>query len=46
VLLHKALALRPRRPHVWLSLARGFAAAGDRAAADRCRREADAARRA
>jgi arylsulfatase A-like enzyme/Tfp pilus assembly protein PilF len=45
-LLRKALALRPKRPHVWLSLARGLAAAGDEAAAARCRRHADAALRA
>jgi tetratricopeptide (TPR) repeat protein len=42
-LLQRALALHPRRPHVWLRLAEALAAAGDQAAAARCRREAQAA---
>jgi predicted Zn-dependent protease len=46
VLLRRAQSQRPRRPHVWLSLARGFAAAGDQTAAARCRRQAEAARQA
>jgi choline-sulfatase len=38
--LQRAAALRPRRPDAWLALARGFDAAGDRAAASSCRRAA------
>lgn len=38
--LRKALALRPRRPEVWMSLARGFEAAGDEASARLCRANA------
>jgi predicted Zn-dependent protease len=45
-LMQQALAHRPRRPGAWLSLAAAFAAAGDQATAARCRRQADAARRA
>jgi tetratricopeptide (TPR) repeat protein len=45
-LARQALALRPRRPAAWLSLAGAFAAAGDEASAARCRRQAEAARRA
>jgi predicted Zn-dependent protease len=40
--LERALATRPRRPQAWLALARGFEAAGEAAAARRCRREAQA----
>ncbi|HVR71128.1 MAG TPA: sulfatase-like hydrolase/transferase [Vicinamibacteria bacterium] len=40
--LHEALARRPRRAEAWLSLAAGFEAAGETAAAARCRREARA----
>jgi predicted Zn-dependent protease len=43
--LQRALALRPRRPEVWESLARGFEAAGDAASASACRRQAAAIRR-
>ena len=43
--LRRAAALRPRRPEGWLSLARGFDAAGLRAEAERCRRLADETRR-
>lgn len=38
--LRKALALRPRRPEVWMSLARGFEAASDEATARLCRENA------
>ena len=40
--LQRALAAGPRRPAVWQSLAEGFEAAGDSAAAAKCRREAAA----
>lgn len=40
--LHKAVAIRPRRPAVWEALAAGFEAAGQAADAARCRREAKA----
>ncbi len=40
--LRRALAAGPRRPAVWRSLAEGFEAAGDTAAAAKCRREAAA----
>jgi len=43
-LLRRAEAARPRRPEAWLSLAEGFDAAGDRAAAGRCRQAAQALR--
>jgi tetratricopeptide (TPR) repeat protein len=43
--LEKALALRPRRPEAWLSLARAFTDAGQAREAALCRREAEAARR-
>jgi arylsulfatase A-like enzyme/tetratricopeptide (TPR) repeat protein len=46
VLIQRALAMRPRRPGAWDSLAAAFAAAGDPAAAARCRKQAEAARRA
>jgi arylsulfatase A-like enzyme/Tfp pilus assembly protein PilF len=39
--LHEALRIHPRRPEVWQSLARAFAAAGDRETAAACRREAE-----
>jgi len=39
-LLRRALNVGPRRPAVWLSLAQAYAAAGDDAAAERCRRQA------
>ena len=45
-LLRRAEASRPRRPEAWLSLAAGFDAAGDRAAAARCRTAAQALRAA
>jgi len=45
-LLRRAEASRPRRPEAWLSLAEGFDAAGDRAAAARCRQAALALRAA
>jgi predicted Zn-dependent protease len=38
--LRRAQAARPRRPEAWLTLAEGFAAAGDTAAAEACRRAA------
>jgi predicted Zn-dependent protease len=38
--LQRAVAARPRRPEAWLSLARAYEAAGDRARAQACRREA------
>jgi predicted Zn-dependent protease len=38
--LQRALAVGPRRPAVWQSLADGFEAAGDAPAAAKCRREA------
>jgi predicted Zn-dependent protease len=41
-MLQRALAEHPRRPEAWLSLAVAFEAAGDRARADSCRREASA----
>jgi predicted Zn-dependent protease len=44
-LARRALALGPRRPAAWLSLAAAFTAAGDAAAAARCRREAEEVRR-
>jgi predicted Zn-dependent protease len=40
--LERALAIRPRRPAVWESLAAGFEAAGDPQRAALCRREAAA----
>jgi arylsulfatase A-like enzyme/Tfp pilus assembly protein PilF len=40
--LTRALAVGPRRPAVWNSLADGFAAAGDRQHAEYCRRQAAA----
>jgi predicted Zn-dependent protease len=40
--LQRALAVRPRRPAVWESLAAGFDAAGDAQRAALCRREAAA----
>ena len=40
--LERALAIGPRRPAVWEALAAGFDAAGNAAAAARCRREARA----
>jgi choline-sulfatase len=43
-LLHRAEAVPPRRPEAWLSLAEGFEAAKDTAAAARCRRAAKALR--
>jgi predicted Zn-dependent protease len=43
--LRRAVTVRPRRPEGWLSLARGFEAAGLRAEAERCRRHADQTRR-
>jgi predicted Zn-dependent protease len=45
VALHKAVALRPLRPAAWVSLARGFDAAGQPREADLCRRKAEEARR-
>jgi tetratricopeptide (TPR) repeat protein len=41
-LLQRALAEHPRRPEAWLSLATAFEAAGDRARAESCRRQASA----
>jgi arylsulfatase A-like enzyme/tetratricopeptide (TPR) repeat protein len=41
-LLRRALAAHPRRPQAWLSLAGAFEAAGERAHAEACRREANA----
>jgi arylsulfatase A-like enzyme/Tfp pilus assembly protein PilF len=38
--LRRALNLRPRRPDVWMTLARAFEAAGDATTAAHCRREA------
>jgi predicted Zn-dependent protease len=43
-LLRRAEAGHPRRPQAWLSLAEGFTAAGDLAAAARCRQAAEALR--
>ncbi|TMB55121.1 MAG: tetratricopeptide repeat protein [Chloroflexi bacterium] len=43
-LLRRAEAARPRRPEAWRSLAEGFDAARDGAAAARCRRAAQALR--
>jgi predicted Zn-dependent protease len=43
-LLRRAEAARPRRPEAWLSLAEGFEAAKDPAAAARCRHAAQALR--
>ena len=43
-LLRRAEAARPRRPEAWLSLAEGFDAARDKAAAARCRQAARALR--
>ncbi|HEV7502880.1 MAG TPA: tetratricopeptide repeat protein, partial [Vicinamibacteria bacterium] len=43
-LLRRAEAARPRRPEAWLSLAEGFEAAKDTAAAARCRQAARALR--
>ena len=43
--LRESLAARPRRTEVWLSLARGFDAAGDPARAQECRRQAESIRR-
>jgi arylsulfatase A-like enzyme/tetratricopeptide (TPR) repeat protein len=43
--LARAVSLRPRRPQGWLSLAGAFDAAGQRPEAERCRREAEEARR-
>jgi predicted Zn-dependent protease len=43
-LLRRAEAARPRRPEAWLSLAEGFEAAKDPAAAARCRQAAQALR--
>ena len=40
LLMRQALALRPRRPAAWLSLAAAFDAAGEGASAARCRRQA------
>jgi arylsulfatase A-like enzyme/Tfp pilus assembly protein PilF len=42
LLLKRALALKPRRPEVWRSLSRGFAAAGDASDAALCRTRAEA----
>jgi arylsulfatase A-like enzyme/Flp pilus assembly protein TadD len=39
-LLKRSLAAHPRRPEAWLSLAEGFEAARDKAAAEACRRTA------
>jgi predicted Zn-dependent protease len=38
-LLHRALAIGPRRPEVWRALGAGFTAAGDARNAERCERE-------
>jgi arylsulfatase A-like enzyme/Flp pilus assembly protein TadD len=43
-MLRRAEAARPRRPEAWLSLAEGFEAAKDAAAASRCRQAAQALR--
>jgi len=43
-MLRRAEAARPRRPEAWLSLAEGFEAAKDAAAASRCRHAAQALR--
>src|SRR5262249_38674379 len=43
-LLRRAEAARPRRPEAWLSLAEGYEAARDGAAAVRCRQAAQALR--
>jgi arylsulfatase A-like enzyme/Tfp pilus assembly protein PilF len=43
-LLRRAEAAHPRRPQAWLSVAAGFDAAGDPAAAARCRQAAEALR--
>ena len=40
--LKKAVDLHPRRPEVWLTLARGFDSAGEKTAAAQCRRQAEA----
>jgi predicted Zn-dependent protease len=40
--LRKALAAGPRRPEVWLTLARAYETGGDAAAAEECRRRARA----
>ncbi len=40
--LRRALAASPRRPEAWLALAKGFASAGEKTTAERCRREAQA----
>jgi predicted Zn-dependent protease len=40
--LRRAQAARPRRPEAWTTLAEGFDAAGDKAAAEECRRAARA----
>jgi len=40
--LKKAVDLHPRRPEVWLALARGFDSAGEKTAAAQCRRQAEA----
>jgi len=40
--LQRALAVGPRRPAVWQSLAEGFESAGDRSLAEKCRRQASA----
>jgi Tfp pilus assembly protein PilF len=41
-LLRRAVAIGPRRPTVWLSLAAAYDAAGERARAEDCRRQARA----
>ena len=43
--LRKGVELRPLRPGAWLSLARGFDAAGERTEATRCRARAEQTRR-
>jgi predicted Zn-dependent protease len=40
--LERALAIGPRRPIVWQTLAEGFDAAHDTVQADQCRRQASA----
>jgi len=42
--MNQALARRPRRVEVWMSLARAFEAAGDGSKAALCRQQATAVR--